>query len=34
MNGVPIPDMCRLDGIHNLAAHMPVGKGPKPDLGN
>ncbi|KAF7984188.1 hypothetical protein HWV62_15956 [Athelia sp. TMB] len=34
MNGVPIPDMCRSDGIHNLAAHMPVGKGPKPDLVN
>ncbi|KAF7975057.1 hypothetical protein HWV62_10557 [Athelia sp. TMB] len=32
MNGVPIPDMCRFDGVLNLAAHMPT-KGPKPDLG-
>ncbi|KAF7969063.1 hypothetical protein HWV62_28411 [Athelia sp. TMB] len=33
MGALPCPDMCRSDGIENLAAHMPSNIGPMPDLG-
>ncbi|KAF7964645.1 hypothetical protein HWV62_4521, partial [Athelia sp. TMB] len=33
MDVIPCPDMCRSDGIKNLAAHMPTEVGPMPDLG-
>ena len=33
MGALPCPDMCRSDGIKNLAAHMPTNIGPMPDLG-
>jgi hypothetical protein len=33
MRAVPVPDMARLDGIQNLAAHYPMNAKQPPDLG-